>query len=222
LKAAGAMALELRETKPVEPGLDPGAPTLPPRVAEGGGGPPEGPGALFGDPARFGLLAFLGTISMMFIGFTSAYLVRQTAADWRPLPAPRILWWNTALLLLSSVSLESARSGLRRADLAAARRGMGAAGLLGLAFAVGQVQAWRILTSQGLSLASNPHSSFFYVLSGLHVVHISSGLVWWTVAFGRLRGPALVRGHDGLRLFATYWHFLAGLWLYLLYVLFVL
>ena len=99
---------------------------------------------------------------------------------------------------------------------------MGAAGLLGLGFALGQVQAWRILTGRGLSLAANPHNSFFYVLSGVHVVHLAGGLVWWAAAFQRLRRLALVPEGDALRLFATYWHFLAGLWLYLLYVLFVL
>jgi cytochrome c oxidase subunit 3 len=159
---------------------------------------------------------------MMFVGLTSAYLVRQTAPDWRPLPAPRILWWNTAALLLSSLALEAARGGLRSVDLVAARRGMAAAGLLGLAFALGQVQAWRILTAQGLSLAGNPHNSFFYVLSGLHVVHLSGGLIWWAAAFRRLQGLAFAPEGDALRLFAMYWHFLAGLWLYLLYVLFVL
>jgi cytochrome c oxidase subunit 3 len=198
-----------------------GTPVLPPRLGEDGG-PPQGPQGILGDPDRFGLLAFLGTLTMMFIGLTSAYLVRQTASDWRSLPAPRILWWNTAALVLSSVALEGARRGLRRVDLATARQGMAVAGLLGLLFALGQVQAWRILTAQGLSLTSNPHSSFFYVLSGLHVVHVSGGLIWWGVAFRRLHRLAFAPEQDVLRLFATYWHFLAGLWLYLLYVLFVL
>lgn len=215
------MSLELLEGKAEKPSTGAGTPVLPPR-AGADGGPPEGPQGILGDPDRFGLLAFLGTLTMMFIGLTSAYLVRRTAPDWRPLPAPWILWWNTAALVLSSVAIEGSRRGLRRVDLVAARRGMGAAGLLGLAFAFGQVQAWRILTAQGLSLASNPHNSFFYVLSGLHVVHLAGGLVWWAVAFRRLHRLAFAPEQDVLRLFATYWHFLAGLWLYLLFVLFVL
>jgi cytochrome c oxidase subunit 3 len=215
------MSLELLDAKAVPPGAGAGTPIVPPR-ARGDAGPPPGPRGILGDPDRFGLLAFLGTLSMMFIGLTSAYLVRQTASDWRPLPAPAILWWNTGALLLSSAALEAARRGLRRLDLLTARRSMAAAGLLGLGFALGQVQAWRVLTGQGLTLASNPHSSFFYVLTGLHVVHVSGGLLWWTVAFRRLRRLALAPEAGALRLFATYWHFLAGLWLYLLYVLFVL
>src|SRR6266851_3914243 len=90
----------------------PGGPTGPGPVDFGddGGGPHAGWG-----PARFGLWAFLGTVSMLFIGFTSAYIVRRTGIDWRPLPLPRLLWWNTAALLLSSVALEVARR--RRAAL---------------------------------------------------------------------------------------------------------
>src|SRR5262245_34576876 len=211
------------EEKPAAaaPATGAGTPVLPPR-ADGAGGPHDGPGGIFADPDRFGLLAFLGTLTMMFVGLTSAYLVRQTASDWRPLPAPRILWWNTAAILLSSVALQAARRGIARVDLRGARQGMAAAGLLGLGFALGQVQAWRILTAEGLTLASNPHSSFFYVLSGLHVLHLAGGLVWWGVAFRRLHRLAFVPEEDVLRLFALYWHFLAGLWLYLLYVLFVL
>jgi cytochrome c oxidase subunit 3 len=159
---------------------------------------------------------------MMFIGFTSAYLVRQTAPDWRPLSAPPILWWNSGALLLSSLSLERARRSLRAGELAGARAGLAATGVLGLLFAAGQLQAWRILTAAGLSLASNPHSSFFYVLSGVHVVHLLSAIVWWAVALSMLQRASNTPGRDVLRQFATYWHFLAGLWLYLMYVLFVL
>src|SRR5262245_26525681 len=211
------------EEKPAAaaPATGAGTPVRPPR-ADGAGGPHDGPGGIFADPDRFGLLAFLGTLAMMFVGLTSAYLVRQTAADWRPLPLPRILWWNTGLLLLSSASLEAARRGLRRVDLVTARQGMAGAGLLGIGFALGQVHAWRVMTASGWSLTANPHNSFFYVLSGLHVLHLAGGLVWWGVAFRRLHRLAFRPEQDVLRLFALYWHFLAGLWLYLLYVLFVL
>jgi cytochrome c oxidase subunit III len=215
------MTVELLEDKHLEPAPGSGGTTLPP-LSRAPEGEPDGPHGILGDPERFGLLAFLATVAMMFIGLTSAYLVRRTAADWLPLPAPTILWWNTAALLSSSVLLEGARRGLRRVDLVGARRALGAAGLLGLAFAFGQLRAWRILTAEGLTLASNPHNSFFYVLSGLHVLHLSGGLIWWAVAFRRLQRLSFAPEQDTLRLLATYWHFLAALWLYLLYVLFVL
>jgi cytochrome c oxidase subunit 3 len=95
------------------------------------------------------------------------------------------------------------------------------AGLLGFGFVLAQIAAWRELSATGVYLASNPHSSFFYVLTGVHVVHVVAGLVWYLVALLRLRRMAFVPGEDPLRLFAIYWHFLAVLWAYLLFLLFV-
>lgn len=197
-----------------------------------GGGPPSDPpvlrsrpdddgSGLLGDTRLVGLLAFLGTVTMLFIGFTSAYILRRTSPDWAPLEAPHLLWVNTVLLLASSLTLEFARRALRAWDLAGTRRGFVAAGVLGLAFVVGQAGAWRQLAAAGVFLSSNPHSSFFYVLTGVHVVHVLGGLGWYLALALALRAGRLARGGDGLGLFALYWHFLAGLWLYLLVLLFV-
>ncbi|HET8647205.1 MAG TPA: hypothetical protein VFO85_17040, partial [Vicinamibacteria bacterium] len=107
------------------------------------------------------------------------------------------------------------------AVLSKARRMAYTPGLDGLGlFAIGQVAAWRWLAARGFYLESNPHNSFFYVLTGTHLVHLAGGLVWCGVALSRVRRLAAA-GHDGLGLFATYWHFLAGLWIYLLLLLFV-
>jgi len=192
----------------------------PPALSHGGGGGDKTP-MLF-DPTRFGLWAFLGTISMLFIGFTSAYMLRRASADWSPISAPRILWLNTAVLAGSSLTLELARRRLRSRDLAGTARFVGATGLLGVSFVTGQFLAWRALRAEGVFLATNPHSSFFYMLTGIHVLHLSGGLVWFAVIATRLRRFAIGRGSDELGLFATYWHFLGLLWAYLLFVLFVL
>ena len=183
----------------------------------GGSGAPGG----FADPTTFGLWAFLGTLTMLFIGFTSAYVVRRAAADWRPLAAPPLLWLNTAALLASSLALQTARGRLREWDLPGARAWVGATGLLGVAFVAGQLGVWRVLRAQGIYLVTNPHSSFFYLLTGLHAVHFLGGLVWFAVVLARLRRLTLTPGEDGLGLFATYWHFLGGLWVYLFLLLFV-
>lgn len=187
----------------------------------GGGEGPSGDG-LFADPDRFGLWAFLGTVSMLFIGFTSAYILRRASADWQPLAAPPILWLNTAALFLSSATLETARRRLRSWDLSGARAWLGATGLLGTLFVAGQVTAWRALAAQGIFLSSNPHSSFFYLLTGVHVAHLLGGLAWYAAVQLRMRRLALTPGEDELGLFATYWHFLGALWAYLLFLLFVL
>jgi cytochrome c oxidase subunit 3 len=210
--------------------LDKRAPAAsPPRPPGAGGEGPHGddgtrgPGSsgLLGDPARFGLLMFMGTISMLFIGFTSAYILRRTSDDWRPLGAPPVLWANTVALLLSSAALQRARRRLRGWDLAGAQAAFLVTGLLGLLFVGGQVLGWRQLSARGVFLSSHPHSSFFYVLTGVHALHLLGGLAWFTALLVRFRRMAVLPGEDGLRLFATYWHFLGGLWLYLLWLLFV-
>jgi cytochrome c oxidase subunit 3 len=180
----------------------------------------QGSGGLIGDPALFGLWLFLGTVSMLFIGFTSAYLLRRASSDWLALRPPGILWLNTLVLASSSVCLELARRHLRRGESGGVRTWLAVTGLTGALFVAGQFVAWRLLTERGFFLASNPHNSFFYVLTGLHVVHLVSGLVWFTVVLSR--AGSLQPGGNGLRLFATYWHFLGGLWIYLLILLFAL
>jgi cytochrome c oxidase subunit 3 len=173
------------------------------------------------DVTRFGLLAFLGTLSMLFIGFTSAYMVRRASGDWTPLSAPAVVWLNTAALLASSVTLELARRRQRDWRLSAVQGWVAATGLLGALFVGGQLAAWRALARQGIFMATNPHSSFFYMLTGIHAIHLLGGLAWFGVVLARVRRLAYAPGEDGLGLFATYWHFLDGLWLYLAVLLFV-
>jgi cytochrome c oxidase subunit 3 len=214
------MSPEILEKAPARPtSRGPGDP--PPPLVRGDADGPGG-GGLLGDPTRFGLWLFLGTVSMLFIGFTSAYLVRRASADWRPLAVPALLYWNTAAILASSATLEVARRRLRRWAPAEAVPWVAATGVLGAFFAVGQVMAWRALAARGYYLESNPHNSFFYVLTGTHLAHLAGGLLWFAVVLSRIRRLAYVPGEDGLGLFATYWHFLAGLWIYLLLLLFVI
>jgi cytochrome c oxidase subunit 3 len=198
-----------------------GAGGRPPGAPPGGGGPGRPGGGVAADPTRLGLWLFLGTVSMLFVGFTSAYLVRRGAADWRPLAAPALLWWNTAAIAASSAALQVARRRLRGWAPAEAVPWVAATGVLGALFAAGQLLAWRSLAARGLFLETNPHNSFFYVLTGVHLVHLAGGLVWFGVVLSRVRRLAYVPGEDGLGLFATYWHFLAALWVYLLVLLFV-
>ena len=171
---------------------------------------------------RFGLWLVLATLSMMFIGFTSAYVVRRAAADWVALPFPSVLVWNTLALLASSVFLERSRRALQSWDLPGAQRWLAVTGALGALFAGGQTVAWRQLAGMGVFLSSNPHSSFFYLLTGVHLAHLAFGLWWFAASFIRLRRMAYAPGEDGLGLFAVYWHFLGALWAYLLVVLYVL
>ncbi len=207
----------LQKTAPTLSG--PGGPAGDDHPRGGDGRTPDG---LLGDPARFGLWAFMGTATMLFIGFTSAYIVRRASADWQELAVPSVLWLNTGALVLSSATLEAARRRLRGWQLGEARRWLALTGILGLLFVSGQIAGWRQLSARGIFLASNPHSSFFYLLTGVHGVHLLGGLCWFGALWSQMRGLALRPGEDRLGLFATYWHFLAIVWVYLLFLLFVL
>lgn len=184
--------------------------------------PPRGSGQA--KASQSGIWIAMFAITMSFAAFTSALVIRQASTDWTHLRTPRILFFNTALLLVSSVLLEMARRDMLKKSPAAAREStrskilLSGALLLGLAFIVGQYAAWQQLAAQGLFLATNPNSSFFYLLTGMHIVHVIGGIVALAYLFvhralsGTLR-PNLVNG------VVTYWHFMAALWVYLLFII---
>ncbi len=171
-------------------------------------------------PYPIGLMAILATVAMLFAAFTAAVLVRRTGVDWEPVPLPPILWVNTALLLLSSIAVELARRAVRSDRAHQVTRWLAVGGLLGTLFLVGQIAAWRQLAAHGVFLPTNPHASFFYMLSAVHGAHVLGGLgaLGWT--FRRAAGDAYLRaGPAGLLHVAIYWHFVGGVWLYLLVLL---
>jgi cytochrome c oxidase subunit III len=175
-------------------------------------------------PASTGIWVVLASITMTFAAFTSALIVRQGAAlDWRHLTLPNILYLNTVVLFASSAALKLARRRLNRyAGGAQQDSGTPAVWLyialgLGLLFVVGQYVAWMQLRSQGLYLATNPNSSFFYVLTAVHAVHVLGGLAGLTRVIRKLSNGTLRK--STLNATAYYWHFMDGLWVYLLLLL---
>ena len=227
------------------------APVDDPQLSGGDHGslPPAGDGGFEYGPgyfdirlrrARLGLIVGLTGILMIFISFTSAYVVRQglptldmrTGAlvlDWLPVRLPGLLFINTLVLLLSSVSMELARR-------QAAREGAGATNViadepprqsdkiswlaltivLGVTFLAGQWVAWRELAASGFSIASSPSSSFVYLLTGTHGIHLLGGVV----ALLAVGAASLWRGSAKshavwLDVTGWYWHFMALLWVYI-------
>jgi cytochrome c oxidase subunit III len=175
-------------------------------------------------PASTGIWVVLASISMTFLAFTSALVVRQGAAnDWRHLTLPGILYLNTALLIASSVTLELARRqvaafmGGLRGEVTKPTLWLYVTLFLGLLFVAGQYVAWLQLRSQGLYLATNPNSSFFYVLTAMHALHITGGLGGLVRVIYRLNKSVLRK--STLDATSTYWHFMDGLWVYLLLLL---
>jgi cytochrome c oxidase subunit 3 len=166
-------------------------------------GPPkvDGEGQAF--PVGNGQLVlwwFLATVTMLFAAFASAFLVRRASGGWQPVQLPGLVWINVIVLAVSSGTMA-----LARRHHARSRAWLWTTAALGVVFVAGQVEVWRQLGARGLLLPTSPYSSFFYILSGLHGLHLLGGLV--------LLGAALRRGRPAtVECAATYWHFLGGLW----------
>jgi cytochrome c oxidase subunit III len=135
-----------------------------------GPGPGPGPSEDGFEPEKYKIAVWVVLVGvlMLFVALTSAYLVRRTKGlsdtryfDWVPLSLPRILWLNTGMILLSSVTLEAARRLLKRGRFLAFNRYITGTAVLGVAFLAGQLVAWRQLASRGIYIKSNPHGSFF-------------------------------------------------------------
>lgn len=168
-----------------------------------------------------GIILGLAAILMFFLALTSSFIVRKgLSTDWTAFPLPPILWVNTAVLLGSSFTLEWARRALRQASLSRFRRLWTLTSALGMAFLVGQVLAWQQLAAAGVFLATNPSSSFFYLLTGTHGLHLLGGIVALLFVGFRSRGEyARLRQFTAVKVSGLYWHFMGGLWVYLLLLL---
>jgi cytochrome c oxidase subunit 3 len=183
--------------------------------------------ATSGSRYRVGGWVLIAGVAMFFTALTSAYIVRAASAtDWRPIALPRILWLSTILILISSGTLEAARRSLKQL---LDRKYVGwlvVTAFLGIAFLLSQWLAWMQLARQGVFLKSNPHSSFFYLLTATHGLHLVAGLLGLLYLLVRARQePADEAGkakHWGRTdAVSTYWHFMDGLWIYLFLLLFL-
>jgi len=164
--------------------------------------------------AKIGLGVFLAVVGCLFALFGSAYFMRMAVSDWQPLPVPRLLWLNTGVLVLSSIALQCASVATRRGQIDSVRLGLATGGLTAIAFLIGQLMAWRELNADGYFLASNPADSFFYLITGMHGLHILGGLVALArTTASAWNGARPQRLRLSVELCAMYWHFLLFVWL---------
>jgi cytochrome c oxidase subunit 3 len=177
-------------------------------------------------PSSTAIWVVLFAISMMFAAFTSALVVRKgSSMDWRTFKLPSILFFNTLVLFASSVSLEVSRRrialfmGKVQEQVESPTRWLYVTLCLGVLFVAGQYVAWSQLRGEGLYLATNPSSSFFYVLTVTHALHVLGGLGGLIYVIRKLGKSSLRR--STLEAAARYWHFMDLLWLYLLLLLWV-
>ncbi len=168
-----------------------------------------------------GMMLGLAAILMLFAAFTSAYVVRKGLSDdWRATAFPGILWLNSMVLLASSFTLEKAR---RWRQVQARFQGWWWATTgLGMIFLIGQIVAWQQLVADGVYVNTNPSSSFFYLLSGTHAVHLLGGVIALLYLSWRVwRRNSGGLGATALGVTALYWHFMDGLWIYLFLLLLI-
>jgi cytochrome c oxidase subunit 3 len=164
---------------------------------------------------------------MSFAALTSALYVREGSgySDWTHISLPPILWFNTLALIVSSITLERARrhvAGFMRGQentRSVPMLWLNATMFLGLVFVVGQYFAWLKLRSEGLYLPTNPNSSFFYVLTGVHVIHVLGGLAGLSRVMLKFRSPNNRLRRSTMDATSYYWHFMGLLWIYLLLIL---
>lgn len=167
-------------------------------------------------PKKFALWLFIVTVVMIFASLTSAYIVRQSEGNWLEFDLPEIFWYNSAVILLSSVALHWAYISAKKDDLAKVRLGMVLTSILGAIFLVGQWYSWGALVDRDVFFVGNPAGSFLYVFTGLHALHLISGVIFLIIVLiSSFKYQVHSKNMDTMEMCVTYWHFLGGLWLYL-------
>jgi len=162
------------------------------------------------------LTTLMAVITSFFALVLSAYSLRMDLGDWVPLTEPNLLWVNTGVLVLASAALQWTRNIAMRHDSSSLLPGLLLTGFLTVAFLVGQFIAWQQLNASGHYLTSNPSDAFFYLLTGLHGLHMLGGLYVWARATIKAMGGSdddAVR--QSVELCTIYWHFLLLVWLVL-------
>lgn len=177
-------------------------------------------------PKKLLLWVALGSITMMFVAFTSAYIVRKYAGNWTEFNMPLIFLFNTILIIFSSWTMHKSFVSLKKKFLTSFQFWLGITTLLGILFVVLQYFGWKQLNDIGIYLNGNPSGSFLFVISGVHAFHVVGGVLFLVTlylnAIFNLRQPVkrliYETNQDNLlniNLMETYWHFVGGLWVYL-------
>jgi cytochrome c oxidase subunit 3 len=200
-----------------------GGGNLPPVGGNGGGDDDKNRRKRQSSANRYytGMAIGIVAVLMFFMALASAFLVRKGGADWVAVRIPALLWLNTAVLVTSSATLEMARKRLALSDSLGFRKFWLVTTLLGVTFLVGQVVAWRVLVHQGIYLASNPASSFFYIFTGAHALHLVGGVAALFYVVNRDFSHAQVTQSVAAEVTSFYWHFMDALWLFLLALLYL-
>ena len=168
-------------------------------------------------PYKFTLWIAIGSITMMFAGLTSAYIIKRNQPNWLEFNLPVVFWYSTAAIIISSITIWLAVRAFREKEMAKYRQRLVATFILGVLFVtlqgIGFIQLW----NQGMTLTRNVSVSFLYPIIGLHAIHVVGGvialLVMFLKAFSRKQKTYSA---VPIEMMSTYWHFVDLLWIYLL------
>ena len=174
-------------------------------------------------PHKFTLWVAIASIIMMFAGLTSAYVVKGSLPGWSTIEIPKLFYYSTAVILLSSVSVQMALKAFKERNMPQYRRLITVTAVLGISFismqGIGFMQLWdRGLTFEGSAGAGQ----FLYIIFGLHALHVVGGVIALIIMFIKAYS-ARIRNYDpvSIELASTYWHFVDALWIYL-FIFFIL
>lgn len=167
-------------------------------------------------PRKFAMWLFIVTVVMIFAAFTSAHIVRQADGDWLIYDIPQMLWITSGIILASSVTMQWAYIAAKKDKLEQVKLALSLTMVLGIAFIYGQFQAWGQLVDAGVFFVGNPGGSFIYVFTGLHVLHLVSGVLYLLyMLISAFRYKVHSKNMLNMDMSTTFWHFLGGLWIYL-------
>jgi cytochrome c oxidase subunit III len=176
-------------------------------------------------PLKFLTWMIIVSVVMIFASLTSAYIVRKGDGNWLEFDLPGMLWANTIIIVLSSITLHWAYFSAKKDNIQNLRIGLLLTTILGILFVIGQVLAWQKLVDAGVYFAgesSNASGSFLYVFTGLHAAHLLGGMIYlFIVNIDALRFKIHSKNLLRLEMCATYWHFMDALWIYLFLFLLV-
>ncbi len=167
-------------------------------------------------PLRFLMYLYIGTVIMIFAALTSAYLVRQAEGNWRVFEMPAVFYFSTVVIAVSSVTMHRAVMAARKNEMGMLKAMLWITSLLGILFLVSQFIGYQDLVANGVYLVGNPSESFFYVITGVHALHLVGAMI---ALFIMVIKALMLRIHAenylGLELTAIFWHALDLLWIYL-------
>jgi cytochrome c oxidase subunit 3 len=168
-------------------------------------------------PHKFILWVALGSIVMMFAGLTSAYIVKSSQANWVEVKTPIQFWYSTAVILLSSLTIQMALRSFRQREMRKYRQLIVATTVLGIVFVMLQWSGFQWMWQNGVRFSGAGAGQFLYIIAGLHAVHVMGGLVALFIMIGKaFFGKTKTYSPVGIDIMKTYWHFVDLLWIYLL------